>query len=257
MKIFTSLLFILIVLVSSAQKNKNAEHSYFVFNEKEEPCKIEDATYAGILEKISDSAWQWQYYNFFGPIISIETYSDQQMTIPHGYFALFDENGKIDSSGYVVDGRKDSTWYYYDDSLHIILIEEYEKGILKDRKTTEQLKKERFAALAKGLSADEKEATFAGGEAGWRKYLEKNFKIPERAINLAKNGTGMFAFTVETDGSLKEIRLLQSVEYSFDDAMLSLLKTGPKWQPALKKGQPVKAYRKQPMTIRIDNDYQN
>lgn len=255
MKIFTLILLLFTVIVLSAQENKKEKPEYFVFNKKGEPCKIDDASYLGILEKLSDTTWQWKYYNYTGTIINIETYRDKELTSPHGYLAYFDGNGKIDSSGYTSNGRKDKNWYYFNDSLRIIQTDEYDKGVLLERKDEEELKREKNRATKDSsfVLDGEKEASFKAGETGWRKYLESKFKFPDRAITLSKNGTAIFSFTVDTDGSLLDILLVQSVEYSFDEAFFFLLKTSPKWEPALQNGKAIKAYRRQPMTIRTES----
>jgi len=234
-----------------AQKGKKEEPSFYVFNEKGEPSKLEDARYLGILEKISDTAYQWKFYNFSGHLITIETFVDKSLTIPHGYFAFFDKNGKIDSSGYIYNHQRDKKWLYFNDSLKIIQTEVYDRGNLLERIGREELnKKATETSEDSSLSYKvEKEANYKNGEAGWRKYLEKNLKIPDRTISLGKNGTTVSYFIVDTDGRLHGFFLAQSVEYSFDEAVISLLKNSPAWEPAIKNGKPVKAYRMQPITV--------
>ena len=198
MKILTSLILLLSFPAVSAQKNQKGEISYYVFNANGEPCKIEEGKFIGILEKLADTAWQWKYYNFTGPIISVETYSDIEMTTPAGYFAFFDNNGKIDSSGFVAEGKKDKIWYYFDDSLKIIQKEKFNQGVLLERKGREELYSSHKTDLTDSIKRDEREAYFKGGETQWRKYLEKNMKIPERTTKLSKNGTAVFSFVIAT-----------------------------------------------------------
>ena len=57
---FCVFLAVLLSINAIAQHDKKGEPSFYVFNEKEEPCKIEDATYLGVLEKLSDTAYQWK-----------------------------------------------------------------------------------------------------------------------------------------------------------------------------------------------------
>lgn len=253
MKILTSLILLLSFLEVSAQKNRKGEISYYVFNANGEPCKIEEGKFIGILEKLADTAWQWKYYNFTGPIISVETYRDREMTLPHGYFAFFDDNGIIDSSGFTSKGKKNKTWYYYSDSLTVWQSEEYNNGILIKRMSGAEL---RSRSKNPGDTNDtsefdqvEKEATFRGDIKAWVKYLEKNLQFPDRAKQLDKQGKVMINFVVDADGSVGDITLAQSVEFSLDEEALRLIRQSPKWAPAIQKGKPVKAYRRQPVTF--------
>ena len=247
---------VLLSINAIAQQNKKGEPSFYVFNEKKEPCKIEDATYLGVLEKLSDTAYQWKYYHYSGSLIRIETYVNKSLEIPHGYFAYFDARGRIDSGGYIYNHQKDQMWFHFNDSIKIIQTEDYYRGTLLERKTREDLEKERNDNK-NDSSVDpklEKEANFRGGEAGWRKYLEKNLHIPDRTIDLLKSGTTMTYFMVDTDGSVQGIFLAKSVEYAIDEAVMALIKSAPSWEPALKNGKPVKAYRIQPVTVMTSDD---
>jgi len=252
LKILMIILFLLPLPALLAQKNKKAEPSYYVFNEKEEPCKLEEARYIGILEKLEDTVYQWQYYSFSGPLIRVETYKDQEMSIPNGYFAFFDSNGIIDSSGFTFNGRKDKTWFYYSDTLTVWQSEEYNKGVLLKRTNEAELKAQHEdlnPSNALQLDPGEKEATFKGNDNAWRKYLQGNINFPARATSLNKGGTVIVSFVVDKDGSVNDIHIVQSVEYSLDEEALRLIKQSPKWQPALQKGRVVKAYRRQPITF--------
>ncbi len=95
----------------------------------------------------------------------------------------------------------------------------------------------------------EKEATFRGDIKAWVKYLEKNLQFPDRAKQLDKQGKVMINFVVDADGSVGDISLAQSVEFSLDEEALRLIRQSPKWAPAIQKGKPVKAYRRQPVTF--------
>ena len=95
----------------------------------------------------------------------------------------------------------------------------------------------------------EKEADFEGGVKLWVEYLEKNLQFPKRAENLRKSGQVMIGFTVDTNGSTKELFIAKSVELSLDMEAWRLIETSPKLDPAIQKGKNVKAYRRQPITF--------
>ena len=250
---YTLLLVSLLILIQSAfaQKKKKEPVSFYVFDAAWKPCNIEDAAFLGSFESINDTTHQWKYYHFSGPLLSIETYRDKEGTIPNGYFSYFDENGLIDSSGYTFNGKKDKEWYYFSDTLSIWQIDEYDKGKLIKRKDSTALRIEREENNAIGLLPGEKEADFKGGIKGWINFLQKNLEFPDRAYSLKKDGKIMIQFTVNTDGSLYDFKILQSKEYSLDNEAMRLLKVSPKWNPAIQAGHLVKAYRRQPFTFQL------
>lgn len=95
----------------------------------------------------------------------------------------------------------------------------------------------------------ESEANFKGGIDSWKKYLQKNYHFPDRALSLDKYGKVMIEFIVDTDGSVNNLIIIQSVEFSLDKEAWRLIEESPKWQPALQNGRLVKAYRLQPITF--------
>lgn len=250
MKKITILLSIFFIYTTVfAQKGKSGNISYYVFDAAWKPCNTDDAVYFAILEKLNDTAWQWKNYLFSGPLLSVETYKDEDGTIPHGYFAWFDSNGNIDSSGETFGGRKHGSWYYFTDSLSVWQTEKYENGILSERKDSILLRNEKRSNDSIGYLPGDKEAVFKGGTNAWIKYLQNNIKIPGRAEKMGKSGTVKIFFMVDSDGSLKDLRLYKSVEYSLDEEALRLISKSPKWEPARQMDKPVKAYRIQPITI--------
>ncbi|MGN6494371.1 MAG: hypothetical protein ACTHLE_20435 [Agriterribacter sp.] len=74
-------LLILLSLVSAislhAQKSKRNNVALYAFDEKWNSCRAEEAKYLGCLQKLSDTAYEWRYYHFDGPLMTIETYKDK------------------------------------------------------------------------------------------------------------------------------------------------------------------------------------
>ncbi len=240
---------LLLTTISAAQKIRTGEVNFYAFDQNWKPCDAEMAKYLGCLEKLNDSCYQWKYYHFEGPLISIETYRDPDAAVPHGYFAFFDANGNLDSAGTVFEGRRHEKWHYYTDTFSVWQVLEYEKGILIKKKDHTELEAERKRNEAEPLWPDDKEAVFKGGLKAWLKYLEKNLVYPDRALQLQKSGQVRILFTVNSDGSLTDLKIQRSVEYSLDNEALRLIRRSPKWEPAFQDGRKVKAYRVQPLTF--------
>jgi len=234
-------------ITGSAQKKPGKEF-FLVYDRNWQPCKIDSAHYLAYVQNINDTTWQWSYYNYAGPLVNIETYKDEKATIPHGYFAYFNEQGKIDSGGNTLKGLKNGTWYYYEDSTSPQLTREYEMGRLLNEKRTE--KTDAFEMIS--IEPGEKEAEFRGGTKNWIKYLEKNLKTPERAMNLHIRGTVMISFTVNVPGQIEDPHIVRSVEQSVDQEAMRIIINSPPWTPAEQDGRKVKAYRIQPVTFYVE-----
>jgi protein TonB len=249
MKFFLLFILVLISFKNHAQKNKDKSVSIFVYDENWNPCKIENAKFLAEVEKINDTTWKWKNYNFTGPLLSIETYRDRDSQFPHGYFAWFDSNGLIDSAGMVTNGKKHGNWFYYTDTLSVWQSEKYNNGLLLEKKDSIKLREEHKKNDSIGLLPGDKEANFTGGDKAWIRHLQANLEFPKRAETLSIGGTVKIFFMVDADGSIKDIRLYKSVEYSLDSEALRLIKKSPKWKAAYQLGKHVKAYRIQPITF--------
>ncbi|MCC6288160.1 MAG: energy transducer TonB [Chitinophagaceae bacterium] len=233
-----------------AQKDNKV--SLYVFDGDWKSCKIEQAKYLGCFRKLSDTAYQWKYYRFDGPLMAIETYKDKEGDIPHGKFVFFGPDGKVDSSGNTYDGKKNDWWYYMTDSSTLFRKEKYSQGKLLESMDTTAIRLESEENQRKWDSRvvkDEVEASFDGGEKAWVKYIQKNIEFPDRARNLKKAGMVVIQFIIDKAGNVTEVEVVQSVEYSLDEEAIRLIRQAPKWNPAYKDGHTIKAYRKQPLTF--------
>ena len=97
------------------------------------------------------------------------------------------------------------------------------------------------------------EATFPGGEAGWRTFLENNLRadVPVRRKAPAGKYTVVVQFIVDKQGKLSDIQPLTALGYGMEQELIRVLRKSPKWLPAQMNGGPVKAYRRQPLTFEV------
>jgi TonB family protein len=98
----------------------------------------------------------------------------------------------------------------------------------------------------------EKEAHFKGGDDAWRKYLSRRLssaRLPNDYYSGKISGVVIAQFIVDMDGSIKDIKVVKSVRSDLDDVVVDIIRSGPKWEPAVQYNRKVKAYRKQPVTF--------
>jgi hypothetical protein len=100
------------------------------------------------------------------------------------------------------------------------------------------------------------EASFPGGDAKWRQYLERNANAQVAAENGAPEGayTTIVLFVVDSDGSISNVRALTNHGYGIEEEAIRIIKRGPKWNPAIQNGRQVRAYRRQPITFYVNGD---
>lgn len=91
---------------------------------------------------------------------------------------------------------------------------------------------------------------FAGGVENFRRYIAKNFRIPDVE---GLNGKIIVSFIVEIDGSLSEITIEQDIGYGTADEIKRVLRKSPKWKPAMQNNIPVRCVYRLPVTIRASN----
>jgi protein TonB len=100
------------------------------------------------------------------------------------------------------------------------------------------------------------EASFKGGEAAWKKYLERNLNANVGPDNGAPPGTYTVyvQFVVSKDGSISDVKALTNHGYGMEAEAIRVIKKGPAWVPAVQNGRNVNAYRKQPITFQVTEE---
>jgi protein TonB len=100
------------------------------------------------------------------------------------------------------------------------------------------------------------EAQFPGGDAGWKRYLERSLSSFNPADNGAPAGTytTYVQFVVDKDGNISDVKALTNYGYGMEDEAIKVIKKGPAWTPAIQNGRKVKAYRKQPITFVVQDE---
>jgi protein TonB len=96
----------------------------------------------------------------------------------------------------------------------------------------------------------EVEASFPGGPQAWARFLNKNFRYPEGAIDVGIAGTVVVQFIVDKDGNVSEVEAISGPATGGlrEEAVRVIRKSG-KWIPALQNGRYVRAIRRQPVTF--------
>ena len=99
----------------------------------------------------------------------------------------------------------------------------------------------------------ENEASFPGGESAWRKYLQKNLDptVPIKEGRPQGEYKVIVTFIVKNDGSITDVTTDNYKGSKMAEQCINLIKKGPRWVPAVQNDKVVTAYRKQPITFKI------
>jgi hypothetical protein len=266
MKILFSFVSLFLVTAVAAQERFHAYKSDWTVT-----ANLKEAKYFQHVVKEKDGSWTSRYYYFNGPMIRMETYVDEKLTISKGRFCWYNISGKLDSTGIVIDGKKDSYWRYYThpDSANATVYEKYDKGTFIWRKN--YITKEtafsdgsikRFDTTTVNdstvvFTTVQVEASFPAGINGWKRYLVRNLKTPGRFVQIVNGngkGTVVVGFMVDTEGNVSDVYPYKSAEWSIDTEAQRVIKKGPKWVPALQNGQAVNYWQRQSITFLVDEE---
>lgn len=216
---------------------------------------IDKATFFSRIQKVNDTCWVVNNYNMFGPMISKEVYKDEDNKIAHGTWIFYKPNGYMDSICTFRNNLAHGSWYFTNDTNRVYLQKKFENGRLKeviDFIKRDSVNKAKGNTESTGELTDvQSESEFPGGGSAWARYLNKNFRYPERAIKSRLQGEVGIQFIVNLDGKVEDVEVYKSVEYSLDDEARRLIDISPRWTPAIKDGKKIKTYKRQPVVFRI------
>ena len=151
------LIFSVAISINTRSQENN---SYYVFNSEWKPTSVDSMKYLLHIHKISDTCWQWDYYNSFGPLLRTEQYRNHDGEEMDGICNHYNESGYLDSTSVYKRGKKNGDFFkitgdgkhhlklryrYKDDSL--LELTDYDKQVQDSSKKYE----------------DEKESEYPGG----------------------------------------------------------------------------------------------
>lgn len=97
------------------------------------------------------------------------------------------------------------------------------------------------------LSGDRIEAKFRGGGLeNFNEYVHNVFDYKK----VTKEGTMVAAFTIDIEGNVTGIKIVQMLDVESAKEMIRVLKLCPKWEPAKRGGKPVSIEIKYPMNFK-------
>ncbi len=94
--------------------------------------------------------------------------------------------------------------------------------------------------------------TFQGGDLNmFRMWVQMNVRYPQIAQKKGIAGKVVVSFVIERDGSLTNIKVLNTPHKSLSDEVIRMLKQSPKWTPGRQNGKIVRVSYNLPVDFRV------
>lgn len=95
-------------------------------------------------------------------------------------------------------------------------------------------------------------AFFPGGNDLLIKYISHNLKYPESAARKGIQGRVVIRFVINEDGDIEDAKVVQSLNRECDVEALRVVKSLPRWNPAISDGKPIKMFYAIPISFRLN-----
>jgi protein TonB len=93
-----------------------------------------------------------------------------------------------------------------------------------------------------------------GGASAWSKFLSKNLRYPDMAIDQHIQGKVWVSFIIEADGKLSNFKVERGVGYGLDEEALRVLKLAPAWKPGIQNGHAVRVQYTIPINFLLTDE---
>ena len=95
---------------------------------------------------------------------------------------------------------------------------------------------------------------FPGGQAAFIRFLSKNLRVPENALDPGQKIKVLVRFVVGKEGELSNIQFFQTSGEVFEQEVLRVLKKMPKWKPGMQNGEKVQVYFNLPVIFDVPEE---
>ena len=185
-----------------------------------EDCKKKEAEYVKKLVAQEGNVYEGHIESLDGDIRVIGFYKDEQMTVEHGLFTFYHDNGKKESEGRYEYGKKTGVWKRYD-----------RHGSPKTDKIYDASALENIT-----YSVVSEQPMFNKEYVSLSEYITRSVQNQGKKVK----GEIKAEFIVEKDGSVSDIYLTEGIDASVDAEIKNALKNMPKWTPGKNNGQHVR-----------------
>ena len=91
---------------------------------------------------------------------------------------------------------------------------------------------------------------FPGGVAEMNKFIKNELKVPAVSNDQKKEGIIYVQVVVTNSGKLKQIQVVEGLNFKYDKEAVRVVAKMPKWKPGIKNGEPVDAFYNIPIEFK-------
>ncbi len=205
----------LLPLLSNAQKLMKVVYvkdGIITSNSKEANMLIAFRSVNGLYERND--------YTMNGPLRRVKTFKDVGQTVVEGNYLEYNKNGNLVMAGYYINNERSGKWYYYNDSGRVIKTEEFHgRGIFD-----ENIAVPKDDTLIKPYYKD--------GKSEWRNYIFNTLNEDAVSRNRLKEEQVKISFLISETGKIKDLFLIKSEYFSFDNDVIKIISNAKGWIPA-------------------------
>ena len=88
---------------------------------------------------------------------------------------------------------------------------------------------------------DDRFAEFHGGRLNLKAYIAEHTTYPPYQLDTEKEGAVIVSFWIDLKGQTREAQIIKSLTPALDKVALKLIEEMPQWEPARRRGKPVKS----------------
>jgi TonB family protein len=179
------------------------------------------------------------YYSDNGKVSS---YINYQNNIKNGLYKDFNKDGVLQTEGFYKKGKNEGLWKWYYTNGQACSEEIYRDGVLISytfyNENGEKTKEGIITSESKNVIGEEPE--FVGGLDSLYAYLSKETIYPIEAKNNNIQGKVKVQFFVGKDGTIEDVKIIQSVHRLLDEEALRVVSSMPNWKPGRFHNLPIR-----------------
>lgn len=88
-------------------------------------------------------------------------------------------------------------------------------------------------------------------KSGFLKYIEKEIKYPQEAIDKKIEGKVFVQFVIDKEGYIKEAKIAKGIHPALDQEALRIVYSSPRWQPGTQRGHKVMVVQTFPIEFKL------
>jgi TonB family protein len=248
--------FCFLLFASNAQTNSETT---IYLSKNRDTCLKSEAYYTRVLKNEDNRISMIEYFQN-GKIHLKGTFDIDSPDKRQGWYTSFHENGLLHWEGNFINNKENGLCKTYYESGGIRREEEYQdgriNGLLKTYFVSGAIKRKEVyknGEFVEGkcfstTGADtafypfQERPEFKGGEQKLYQFVAENVKYPRKARRDKAEGTVRVQFSVDIDGSIKDIKIKKRNNQYLDEEAMRVIAMMPNWNPGKVDGDIVKTY---------------